>query len=235
MFGKNEIMKQRDVPHEGILRVKEVFSTIQGEGPFAGTPATFVRLAGCNLRCTFCDTDFDLASSSYVPTQFLVDQCSALGNRLVVMTGGEPMMQHIAGFVEMLRTRGMVVQVETAGSVFQGFNLETEVHFVVSPKTPVVRNEFYALKNVSFKYLVSTDFAYTDAGVPVANTQSKETPHALASPSHLKDVYMQPMEVYTNGIPDPIATKANVDLAVKLCMKHGYKLSLQLHKILGMR
>ena len=57
MHGKNKVAKRTDNPQS--LQVHEIFHTIQGEGPFSGRPAVFIRLSGCNLRCWFCDTEWD--------------------------------------------------------------------------------------------------------------------------------------------------------------------------------
>ena len=115
MFGKNEtepLLKD----HDGLsLDVVEVFPTIQGEGPFAGRPATFIRLAGCHLKCSFCDTDF--TSNRALVTVFeLGARVEKHRHGLVVLTGGEPMRQNIVPLCEALVAGGYTVQIETAGS-----------------------------------------------------------------------------------------------------------------------
>ena len=252
MFGKNKLMKQTDAPASGFLRVKEIFPTIQGEGPLAGTPSTFVRLAGCNLKCWFCDTDFDVK----VPTplcsvQEVVDMCVAEGHKLVVLTGGEPLMQDVAPLILALRKNNMQVQIETAGTVWPATltadvmcppcdvtSSDLDTLIVVSPKTPKIHPavERWA---TAYKYIVSTGGYFTEKGIPCFNTQAESGRGSpLFTPAIIKkeEIYMQPMEAYTDrNQPLKLATKANVDLAVALCMKHGYRLSLQLHKILDMR
>jgi organic radical activating enzyme len=73
MFGKNATLK-RELSDGQLLYVQEVFRTIQGEGPHAGLPATFVRLWGCHLKCYFCDTDFESNKQAMLLAELLA-QC----------------------------------------------------------------------------------------------------------------------------------------------------------------
>ena len=98
------------------LRVNEIFYSLQGEGWWTGTPAVFVRLAGCNLRCPFCDTDF----SRSVPMS--LDRVLAEVTRLagecrhVVVTGGEPSLQINEAFVQAFHEAGFILHLETNGT-----------------------------------------------------------------------------------------------------------------------
>jgi len=109
-------------------RVNEIFESIQGEGTFSGTWVTFVRFAGCNMRCSFCDTEFD----SY--TEMTAEEINAkIKTEIVVFTGGEPFLQLNQEFVSYIRLSHSV-HVETNGSIdnfITGIN-----HLVVSPKDP---------------------------------------------------------------------------------------------------
>jgi len=109
------------------MRVTEIFHSLQGEGILCGTPSVFVRLAGCPLRCRWCDTkyawDFS-AGREYVLTDLVeaIRRCSC-GH--AVITGGEPMVgpdlaarDGLAGLTHRLRTEGMHVTIETAGGLF---------------------------------------------------------------------------------------------------------------------
>ena len=91
MFGQNPIAKPFRDP-EGALSVKEFYHTIQGEGPQSGEPAWFLRLAGCNLRCYFCDTAFDDGTLwSIQKVQVELDKAfDSTKSGLLVITGGEP-------------------------------------------------------------------------------------------------------------------------------------------------
>jgi organic radical activating enzyme len=117
MFGTNPL--RRVVVGAGDeLDVQAVFGTIQGEGPLAGSPSVFVRLWGCNLRCHFCDTDFE--SSTWRPSLdelFARIKAQDVCADLIVLTGGEPLRQPIGKFIERALDSSWRVQIETAGTV----------------------------------------------------------------------------------------------------------------------
>lgn len=248
MFGKNELMSASDIPAAGHLLVREIFPTIQGEGPLAGTPAVFVRLGGCNLRCTFCDTDFNTASSKVMSIQEVAEECRSYAHKVVVLTGGEPCMQNITPLIEMLVTFGLRTQIETAGTVYPSGLAELKIRLpflapmiIISPKTPSIHPLMNKLAD-AFKYLVSTQDEYTGCGIPITNTQGAHKRAALAPPSEraLAEgmVFLQPVDVYlcnSLSVHDRSKNEANQDLAVRLCMTHGYRLSLQIHKLLNLR
>lgn len=104
------------------LRIAEVFTSIQGEGIWVGTPSTFVRVSGCNLRCVWCDTPY----ASWQPEGPLMSleeiaaRVDAGGVRHVVLTGGEPMLfDAIEPLTARLRASGHTITIETAGTVMR--------------------------------------------------------------------------------------------------------------------
>lgn len=104
------------------MRIAEVYSSIQGEGQFAGTPSVFVRSTGCNLRCWFCDTPFTSwkPEGPHVSVTELLQQVEAFGIEHVVLTGGEPLLQpDSVPLCERLLATGHFVTIETAGTVFR--------------------------------------------------------------------------------------------------------------------
>lgn len=199
-----------------ILQVVEVFPTLQGEGPFTGHPAVFVRLGGCNLACNFCDTEFETFHPMHLGALLARIINEAAGVRdLVVITGGEPLRQNIAPLCEALLAQGLRVQIETNGTLWR--DLPEAVNVVCSPKAPYhpLRADLLA-RTDALKFIISADDAeYAD----VADVGQKQ----FNIP-----VYVQPMDMY-----DPIKNVANVARAGMLAQKHGYRLSLQTHKILG--
>jgi 7-carboxy-7-deazaguanine synthase len=117
------------------MYVAETFASLQGEGILAGTPSFFIRSSGCNLRCRWCDTPYTswLPEGARRDVGELVSEALAAGLRHVVVTGGEPLLQRsIAPLTEALRGEGLLVTVETAGTVDPPFVCDL---LSVSPKT----------------------------------------------------------------------------------------------------
>ena len=222
MRGDNPI--RPPVKGDGLqLDVKEIFTTLQGEGPFAGYPAVFVRLGGCNLACAFCDTDFE-EFTNYTLDILLAEikaHAQEDGQRvrpLVVITGGEPLRQNIVPLCGYLLEEGFEVQIETNGTLYQP--LDERVHIVCSPK---ISNDRYAALRPDILPQLNTLKFLISASCPAYNTVPE-----LGQSDHRIPVYLQPMDEY-----DEAKNKANRELALRLAMKHGYRLSLQQHKILG--
>lgn len=225
MFGHNPIRKP--VKGDGQrLEVKHIFPTIQGEGPLAGVPAVFVRLSGCNLQCSFCDTEFDNGRDTDVADIIRQVEGFSLANdngervrRLVVITGGEPLRQPIGPFCQHLLDAGFAVQIETNGTLFRD-DLPEAVTIVCSPKTAngqyhPIRPDMLA-RTSALKFLISADHVeYRTVG-------------DVGQGGYDVPVYVQPMDEY-----DADKNAANLALARQLVQTHGYHLSLQLHKIIG--
>src|SRR5688572_33480376 len=76
-----------------MLRVTEIFRSIQGESTHAGRPCTFVRLTGCPMRCVWCDSEYTFTGGEHISIDSVVDQVHAFGCNLVGVTGGEPLAQ----------------------------------------------------------------------------------------------------------------------------------------------
>lgn len=100
------------------LRVGEMFRSIQGESSFAGLPCGFVRLAGCNLRCRYCDTRYAQEGGEEMSVDEIIETVSSFGVKLVEVTGGEPLFQEATpALTRLLMERGHKVLVETNGSL----------------------------------------------------------------------------------------------------------------------
>lgn len=214
-----------------MYQVKEIFYTLQGEGANAGRPAVFCRFAGCNLWsgreqdraaavCRFCDTDFvgtdgDGGGKFATAADLAVAITSAAGEawgpefdgqRLVVLTGGEPMLQVDDALLAALHEAGCEIAIETNGTL----PVPSAIDWIcVSPKAgaPLVQRTGDELKLV-----------YPQAGLDPAEVRGLAFTH----------LYLQPMDG-----PD---RAANTAAAVRYCLAHpDWRLSVQTHKDLGLR
>ena len=105
------------MPFENPLFVNEIFFSIQGESTFAGLPCLFIRLTGCNLRCSYCDTPYAFEEGKPLTIQDVLTQARSFGNGLVEVTGGEPLLQpSCLLLIQRLLNQGYTVLVETNGS-----------------------------------------------------------------------------------------------------------------------
>jgi len=204
--------------------VKEIFLTLQGEGGQAGRAAVFCRFAGCNLWsgreqdragavCTFCDTDFvgmdgpgggRFASADGLAAAVEAAWGGGPSDRLVVLTGGEPLLQVDAALIAALHARGFELAVETNGTLAAPEGLDW---ICVSPKAEatVVQTRGQELKLV-----------YPQAGVDPARFEGLDFERFL----------LQPMDG-----PERIA---NTEAAIAYCLAHPrWRLSVQTHKYLG--
>lgn len=243
MYGKNAVASP-DYSVTGSLMVHgDPWYTIQGEGPDAGTPAVFVRLAGCNLRCFFCDTEFEGGRQWELEelTTFCADLVKDVPScELVVLTGGEPLLQNVVPLMRRLNLLDFRVAIETAGTVippgFKRFWLEEGGHgtnsIVCSPKTRKINDELAPLID-AFKYIVE-DGATGDDGLPNFSTQTHSSLRSrpvvsLYRPDRAfgQRIYVQAMDAAGN----PNATQRNLIHAAEMAMKHGYLWSVQTHKL----
>ena len=101
-----------------MLRVTEIFKSIQGESTHAGRPCIFVRLTGCPMRCVWCDSEYTFTGGDHISIESVLEQVRAFGGNLVEVTGGEPLAQK-EGFtlIKQLCDEGYEVLVETGGYV----------------------------------------------------------------------------------------------------------------------
>ncbi len=223
--------------NDGMLEVHSIFHTIQGEGPFSGTPAVFIRLAGCNLNCPQCDTDYTSERDLLSPQQ-ISEIVVGFGHvQLVVITGGEPFRQQIGNLINRLMILNFFVQVETNGTLppsidviwTKDIGLRKGAYIVCSPKAGKV-NKLLEQESCCFKYVVNSDSIHHD-GLPRHVLDHGASPH-VARPcigSLVKLIYVQPADV-----KDEVRNQENLQAAIRSCMKNGYVLQLQMHKLLGM-
>ena len=205
--------------------VKEMFLTLQGEGMQAGSRAVFLRFAGCNLwsgreqdraiaQCNFCDTDFvgtdGEGGGKFDSASDLAEQVERLwgdgaDQRLVVITGGEPMLQLDAELIDSLHARGFRVAMESNGTIEAAEGIDW---VCISPKagTDVVQRRGDELKLV-----------WPQKGIDPAELERWDFDQFL----------VQPM--------DCAEREAAMDAAIKLAMdRPKWRLTLQAHKVVGL-
>lgn len=110
-------------------KVNEIFRSLQGEGALTGTPAVFVRLSGCNLRCPFCDTRHEQFHD--MPAAEIADEVNKYDTPLLILTGGEPSLQVDEELIKALKKDGRKIAIETNGTHPLPFGID---HVTVSPK-----------------------------------------------------------------------------------------------------
>lgn len=234
-------VEKRRYSEDGYLEVHSVFYTIQGEGPFTGVPAVFIRLAGCNLQCPGCDTDYTTSRTSMDSEDLLRLVLAAHGvdliGGLVVITGGEPFRQNIHPIILELLEAGFTVQIETNGTLpppniafYEMCSLDTnepnKCFVVCSPKTGAVNKELRPII-CAYKYVLSCDAVGGD-GLPLRALDHTAQPF-VARPhvGFTGNIYLQPCDTKRESL-----NAQNLQACVASVLKHGYTLQVQLHKII---
>ena len=226
-INKQKPIKQ-DIERNGItkpLLIKEVFQSIQGEGPYTGVPATFIRLGGCNLQCSFCDEDYTTHLVEAVLSE-IIDGCS---QELVILTGGEPFAQDIRPLVHGLLDIGKSVQIETNGTLSLPAFPYDEVAIVVSPKTGKLAQAIMFNCTV-YKYVVGVEDKDSPDGLPTAPTHEGSKHSPAKPPNKHVTTYLMPIED-----KDKTKNMANNMTAFHLCMKFGKVLTTQMQKTIGVK
>ncbi len=222
--------EKRDM--QDTIDVHSIFSTIQGEGPFCGHPAIFIRLAGCNLQCPGCDTEYTKSRTRYYPEDIvklvhskrLMDNTAA---KLVVITGGEPFRQNIEPLVSELYENGFEIQIETNGTLKIPYGVYIHAMIVCSPKAAKVHPSIYQYANC-FKYVMKAGNMLEEDGLPLQALDHKCTPFLARPPKDWdRPIYLQPMDEQ-----DDVLNMFNRRAVLQSCKRHGYIIQLQIHKML---
>lgn len=230
MFGQNEIVGQkyfRDAPSNSLL-VTSMFFTLQGEGPYRGMPAFFIRLAKCNLACSFCDTYFDggdwmTFDQIKAKIEAILDEyywkmsmprpdwtTCAQGDEadgifskrrrmVLVITGGEPTLQkNLVDFIEDVEIDFNAVQIESNGILPLPFKNTT---LVISPKCAEkngVATKYMKPHPDNLKYARCLKFVMEAGDGPYASIP--DWAHEWAADNYGKEIFISPMNVY-NRLP----------------------------------
>jgi 7-carboxy-7-deazaguanine synthase len=217
-------------------KINELFETLQGEGSFTGQPSIFIRLQGCPVGCSWCDTkhtwDIEL-DDQVTPVQMLAkkEETSKWANytpaevlalfkekqfraKHVVVTGGEPCMVDLTPLCALLEQQGYSTQIETSGT-FE-INTTAKCWVTVSPKVNM-RGGYEVLDSAmlranEIKHPVATEQHVDDLKVLLAKHQIESTP-----------IYLQPISQKQRA----------TELAIETCIANNWRLSVQVHKYIG--
>lgn len=142
------------------MKINEIFYSIQGEGNNTGISMVFIRLSGCNLRCSFCDTAYAFEDGREMSESEIMAEVSKYEASWVCITGGEPFMQDIGRLVGRLKLKGMTIQIETNGTIFQPVDCDW---LTVSPKREKEPNNSMLERADEIKVVVDSDSALKEA------------------------------------------------------------------------
>ena len=200
-----------------MMRVNEIFYSLQGEGFNTGTPAVFIRFSGCNLECPFCDTQHQ--EGKEMTEGDIIEEVAHYKANLVVVTGGEPALQLTESLVEMLHFLGKTVAVETNGTVELPKNVDW---ITLSPKDMVLGEKAAPiLKKADELKLVITEEMCRDARPCVSTYEHINVKYRFLQPCDTGDVEKN---------------KEIIKKTIEFCKEHPeWRLSLQTHKILNIR
>jgi len=173
------------------MKVSEIFISIQGESRFAGYICTFIRLAGCNLRCTYCDTQYAYHDSDDMPLELIVHKVIQSGVKTVEITGGEPLIQaETILLIEKLLDKECRVLIETNGSRSIS-RIDRRAIVILDIKTPGSgMDKEMDFSNIHFlkpadevKFVITDRYDYEWSKEIIQNNNLFEKSHVLFSPS----------------------------------------------------
>lgn len=182
-----------------VLRINEIFYSIQGEGSRSGEPCVFIRLTGCGLRCTYCDTEYAFYEGEDRSLESILNEARSFGCKLIELTGGEPLEQEgVYSLMKMLCDQGYEVMIETGGHIDIS-RTDIRVKRIVDLKTPsssMEKRNFY--KNI--EYLKKTDEVKFVIGSREDYIWSKDKIELFGLPEKVGTILMSPVsDVLASG------------------------------------
>ena len=208
--GMAPVAPRREMPvwrEDGqVLQVNEMFWSLEGEGVRVGEPTFFIRLAGCNLRCAFCDTDFDHYTEMTV--EEILGEVKRRDITWICITGGEPLLQNIEPLCRTLRQEGYRLHIETNGTVDPDPRLYDYIeHWTVSPKGRTIAASLTHITEL--KYVVGKGFR-----------------EDRVEEDRAEYIYLQPES------SEPEHTQRTIDI---LRRHPEWRLSCRIHKVLDLQ
>jgi len=195
------------------LKVNEIFYSLQGEGLYTGVAAVFVRLSGCGMNCSFCDTKYAEEIKKILTPAEILKEISRYPSKTVILTGGEPAEQDIGPLCRALKKNGYQVHLETNGSL--DIDVKNIDLVTVSPK-----------KRVSKKMLLKADVIKIPFGKKTDEKEIKKYFKYAGTGKKGVYIYLQPLD----------NKKENVNLCVKFIKQNPFlRLSPQMHKLIKIK
>jgi 7-carboxy-7-deazaguanine synthase len=199
------------------LKVCEIFTSIQGESSYAGLPCTFIRMTGCNLRCTYCDTAYAYSEGSELSEVDILRKVRHAGINLVEITGGEPLLQEeVYHLVDSLLSEGYMVLIETNGS--QDIrNVDKRAVVILDIKTPgsgmhekMDLSNLDAIKKTDeVKFVIAGRADYEWAKEIIMKYRLTDRCHILFSPAYGN---LEPKELTAWIVADKLPVRLNLQM-----------------------
>lgn len=217
-----------------MYRVNEIFFTLQGEGAHSGIPAIFVRLSGCNLQCPWCDTEFEqyeiMSAEQIIKTALSLYAYDNEGRRkMLVLTGGEPSLQVDQPLIDALHKAGFYICIETNGTR----PLPDGIDWITcSPKLIYKRNQNPVPSKLALRKVNEVKVVFTGEYDPNIWREYLEAEHWLLQPLRYNGKWM-----LESGIDEWEDDRSdNLIETTQYILSHPFwRLSVQLHKIVGIR
>jgi 7-carboxy-7-deazaguanine synthase len=199
------------------MRITEIYASIQGETQYAGLPCTLVRTTGCDLRCTYCDSAFSFYGGTDMEPAQILASVRELGAPLVLLTGGEPMLQREIGpLADLLLQAGYRVMIETSGA-HPVDTLPSGVVRIVDVKTPGsgegARVRWDVLDGLrrqdAVKFVLTSEADYRWAADVVRSRRLDQKTEVLLSPVHGG---LDPKDLVAWMLRDRLAARLNLQL-----------------------
>lgn len=184
-------------------KINNIFRSIQGEGSYIGSIVQFIRFSGCNKKCSFCDTDHERFDEVTIGQILLLLRPEV---KIIVMTGGEPLLQIDEDLLIALKNRGHELHLETNGSLKLGRLKTYFKHISVSPKQPFYETKIERIDDLKVVYPCTIEEEWRGLKC---------------------NKFLQPLD--ENG---PFGNN-NLSKTIYKCYELGWKLSPQLHKLIG--
>lgn len=214
-----------------MFRVIERFVSIDGEGPTSGELATFIRFEGCNLRCTWCDTEYSWNGECEYEEQTaeeIYQYIKASGAKNVTLTGGEPLLQkNLFQLLDLLSAdKALVIHIETNGAMdiakYKNRYRESNVHFIIDYKLPASGMN-HTMKTNNFD-LVNRNDVYKFV---IASKEDLQMAYEVTRQYDLTNKCL----VYFSPVVESIAPKSIVEFMIEKQL-NDIRLQIQVHKVI---